>query len=67
MTETYTQTILLRKAAKNSDNDIIRLDVDNQLFYDLLKGDLDSLLREPRMGSVDRITSYSRSQRMPLV
>ncbi|HWK99932.1 MAG TPA: hypothetical protein VNQ55_08295 [Parapedobacter sp.] len=67
MTETYTQTISPREASGKSDRPIIRLDVDDQLFYDMLKNELDALLRQPRPGSISKITSYSRGQRMPLV
>lgn len=66
MTETYTQTVISQEAYEESDHDVIRLDVDDQLFYDMLKNELDVLLRQPQSGSISKITSYSRSQRMPL-
>ena len=68
MTETYTQTISSREAAKETlipDDD--RLDVDDRLFYEMLRSELDALLRQPRSRSVNRIISYSRAQRMPLM
>jgi len=67
MTETYTQTISPREASGKSDRHVIQLNVDDQLFYDMLKNELDTLLRQPQPGSISKITSYSRSQRMPLV
>ncbi len=48
------------------DNDVIRLDVDDQLFYDMLKRELDALLRQPQSGIIRKITSYSRA-RTPLI
>ena len=67
MTETYTRTIPPQGAAKKSNPDAIRLDVDDQLFYEMLKSELDALLRQPQSRSISKITSYSRIRRMPLV
>ncbi len=66
MTETYTRTIFSRKATKKSGEDAIELDAEDQLFYDLLKSELDVLLRQPPSGSIHKITTYSRAQRTPL-
>lgn len=67
MTETYTQTISPREAAKKTDTDMVRLDADDQLFYDMLKAELDVLLRQPQSGIINKITSYSRARRAPLI
>ena len=67
MTETYTQTISPREAAKKTDTDMVRLDADDQLFYDMLKAELDVLLRQPQSGIINKITSYSRGRRATLM
>ncbi len=67
MTETYTQTAFPREVTKKSDKDVIRLDADDQLFYDMLKSELDVLLRQPQSGIIRKIRSYSRAQRAPLI
>lgn len=67
MTETYTQTISPREATEEADTDMVRLDVDDQLFYDMLKVELDVLLRQPRSGVINEIRSYSRTRRAPLM
>ena len=67
MIETYTQPTLSKEITGKPANDDVRLDVDDQLFFDMLKNELDVLLRQPKTGSIRKITSYSRSQRMPLV
>ncbi len=67
MTETYTQTIFPRKATRETDSERIQLDADDQLFYDLLKSELDALLRQPQSGIVSKITSYSQAQRTRLM
>lgn len=67
MTETYTQTISSRAVAKKLDNGVVRLDNEDQLFYDVLKYELDTLLRQPRSGIISKIRSYSRAQRTPLM
>ena len=67
MTETYTQRMPPSEAIRKSDQEVIRLDVDDQLFYDMLKSELDALLRQPESGSISKITSYSRTRHMPLM
>lgn len=67
MTETYTPKISLRVAAKKLDNEAIRLDTDDQLFHDMLRNELDALLRCPQSDVIRKITSYSRAQRTPLM
>lgn len=68
MTKTYTQTIFPSEVTKKSDNHTtVRLDGDDRLFYDMLKSELDALLRQPQSGIIDNITSYSRTQRAPLM
>ena len=67
MTKTYTQTIFPSEVTKTPDNYTVRLDDDDQLFYDMLKSELDALLRQPQLGIINKITSYSRAQRAPLM
>lgn len=67
MAETYTRTHASHRVSKKIDRDTIRLDVDDQLFYDLLRNELDTLLRQPQPGIINKITSYSRAQRTLLM
>lgn len=67
MIETYTQTIFAQETSENPDHEVVRLDMDDQLFYDMLKSELDMLIRQPKPGSISKITSYSRSHQMPLM
>lgn len=67
MIETYTLKNSHLGAIKKLDKEGIRLDVDDQLFYDFLKNEMDALLRQPRSGSITKITSYSKAWRMPLI
>ncbi|MGV3761221.1 hypothetical protein [Parapedobacter sp.] len=67
MTETYTRAIPQREVTKKLQNDVIRLDADDQLFYDMLKSELDALLRQPQAGTISKIRSYSRTQRASLM
>ncbi|MEC3880768.1 hypothetical protein [Parapedobacter sp. 10938] len=67
MTETYTQTVSSREVDRHLDSDVIRLDADDQLFYDMLKSELDALLRQPHSEIISKITSYSQTRRAPLI
>ena len=67
MTETYTLRNPACGAIRKLDKEGIRLDVDDQLFYDFLKNEMDALLRKPQPGSIRKITSYSKAWRMPLM
>ena len=67
MTKTYTQTFFRSEVTKKSDNYTVRLDDDDQLFYDMLKSELDALLRQPQSETINKVTSYSRAQRAPLM
>lgn len=67
MTETYTQPSSAHHGTSGkSVTEFVRLDADDQLFFNMLKSKLDVLLRQPAAGSIRKITSYSRNQRMPL-
>lgn len=67
MTKTYTLRNSQCGTVRKPDKEGIRLDVDDQLFYDFLKHEMDTLLRQPQSGSVARITSYSKACRVPLI
>lgn len=67
MTGTYTRTHTVNEASGKLGPDTIRLDVDDQLFYEMLKGELDALLHQPQPGIIHAITSYSRTHRTPLI
>ncbi len=61
MTETYTLRSSPRGAIKKLDKEGTRLDIDDQLFYDFLKNEMDALLRQPQSESITKITSYSKA------
>lgn len=67
MTETYTRTHTSREVPGKLDRDAIQLDVDDQLFYDMLRSELDALLDQPQSGIINKITSYSRTRHTPLM
>jgi len=67
MTETYTRTHTANKVPGKLAPDTIRLDVDDQLFYEMLRDELDALLHQPQSGIINEITSYSRTHRTPLI
>jgi len=67
MTETYTTKNPTTGAIRKLDMDPIRLDADDELFYDLLKGKLGALLCKPTRESIDKITAYSKAWRTPLL
>ncbi|SEL73862.1 hypothetical protein [Parapedobacter koreensis] len=66
MTETYTTKSPARGIIKRLDKETIRLDVDDQLFYELIKSKMDTILRQPHPGSITKISSYSKAWRTPL-
>lgn len=69
MTETYTNTKknAPRGVIRKLEREFIRLDIDDQLFYDFLKSKMDTLLQQPQTRSVNKITSYSKTWRTPVV
>ncbi|MBK1441272.1 hypothetical protein JHJ32_14830 [Parapedobacter sp. ISTM3] len=67
MTETYTTKIPTQGIIKKLDKENIRLDFDDELLYDLIKGQMDALLRQPHARSISKITSYSKARRTPLI
>jgi len=68
MTETYTSKHssqgIIRKLVEQ---ETIRLDMDDELFYDFLKAEMDGLLRQPSPSSIHRITSYSKAVQTALM
>ena len=59
MIETYTPATLSKELTGKPVDGIVRLDIDDQLFFEMIKNELDFLLRQPKAGSIHKITSYS--------
>jgi len=67
MTETYTSKHSSSGIIRKLEQEAIRLDLDDELFYDFLKSDMNGLLRQPRPSSIHRITSYSKARQASLM
>ena len=67
MTETYTSKHSSQGIIRKLEQETIRLDIDDELFYDFLKSEMDVLLRQPRPSSIHRITSYSKAGQASLM
>ncbi len=66
MTETYTTKKTANGVIKKLNRGNCELDFDDQLFYDVLKSKMDTLLRKPQDGSINKIASYSKTWDAPL-
>ncbi len=42
------------------------LDIDDELFYEILKGRMDTLIRQPQAVCINKITAYSKTWEAPL-
>lgn len=67
MTETYTSKSSSQGIIRKIEREVLRLDLDDELFYDFLKSEMDTLLRQPRPSSIHRITSYSKAGQASLM
>jgi len=67
MTKTYTSKHSSQDIIRKLERDAIRLDLDDELFYDFLKSDMNALLRQPRPSSIHRIISYSKAGQVSLM
>ncbi|PPL02865.1 hypothetical protein [Parapedobacter indicus] len=67
MTKTYTSKHASQDIIRKLERDAIRLDLDDELFYDFLKSDMNALLRQPRSSSIHRIISYSKAGQVSLM
>ncbi|GGC13156.1 hypothetical protein GCM10011386_00960 [Parapedobacter defluvii] len=68
MTETYTSKHptthgIIRKLEQEP----MRLDLDDELFYNFLKNEMDTLLRQPHSNCIRKITSYSKAGQTSLM
>ncbi len=61
MTETYTTKHPTCGVIRKLKREQSQLDIDDQLFYDFLKNEMDTLLRQPQSGSIRKITCYSKT------
>lgn len=66
MTKTYTKGPA-DGMVKTLNKENTRLDFDDELFYDIIKSKMDTLLRQPQRGSINKITSYSKARRTTLM
>ncbi|MFC7524508.1 hypothetical protein ACFQRK_11160 [Parapedobacter sp. GCM10030251] len=67
MTETYTSKPSSQGIIRKIEREALRLDLDDELFYDFLKSEMDALLRQPHPSSIHRITSYSKAEQASLM
>ena len=67
MIGTYTTKKTAHGVIKKLTHENYRLELDDELFYDTLKDKMDSLLRQPQLTSINKITSYSKTWEVPLV
>ena len=67
MIETYTTKKPTHGVIKKLTHENYRLDFDDELFYDTLKDKMNTLLRQPQLTSINKITSYSKTWEAPLV
>lgn len=67
MTETYTSKHSSQGIIRKLEQETIRLDIDDELFYDFLKSEMDVLLRQPHPSSIHRIISYSKARQASLM
>lgn len=61
MTETYTNKKVIPAVIRNMNSPKTILDHDDQILYELIKGELDRIKRLPDERVVSNIISYSRS------
>lgn len=66
MIETSTKK-LTHGVIKKLTSENYRLDFDDELFYDILKSKMDTLLRQPQATCINKITSYSKTRETRLV
>lgn len=65
MTEIYTTLPPVQGIVRKIDRDAHDLDLDDRLFYADLKHKMNGLLLQPKVGSIRKITTYSKALRTP--
>jgi len=61
MTEVYTTQHPTNGIIRKLHSEPVRLDADDELYYDFLKRRLDALLIQPHPRCIRKITSYSKN------
>lgn len=67
MTETYTTKHSTHGIIRKLEKEPIRLDIDDELFYDFLRNGMDTLLRQPHSSCIHKIISYSKAGQTSLM
>ena len=67
MTKTYTPKSSTQGIIRKLEQEAVRLDTDDELFYDFLKRELDGLLLQPPPAIIHSITSYSKAAQASLM
>jgi len=63
MTETYTKPPTPQGTVRKPDTGCHQLELDDELFYNFLKTELNRLLIQPSGASIKKITAYSKAWR----